>query len=397
MKENKIPIGFVILMAFLMSLAALAIDAMMPALGAMRESLGVVEENDIQLVISIVFLGMSFGLILYGPLSDAYGRKKALYLGISVFIVGSFLSILTNDFTIVLVGRFLQGFGAAACRVVSTALIRDQYKGPEMGKIMSLIMVIFIIVPALAPSVGQLILFFAPWQGIFVLFIVLGILAIGLLHFKQEETLPLEKRIPISFKTISSGVLETLRHTKTRGYMIASGLIFGAFVGYLSSAQQILQIQFNLGKSFTIAFGCLALFIGISSFINSKLVMRFGMERLSLISLAGIAVISGCYLLLIKFVLPTVGLYGFLTYLGVSFLFVGILFGNLNTLAIEPLGHIAGTANSVITSIQTFLSVGIGGFIGHQYDGSIVPLVLSYFVLSILSIITIMLSRREKP
>jgi DHA1 family bicyclomycin/chloramphenicol resistance-like MFS transporter len=376
-----------------MSLVALAIDAMMPALAVMRESLGVVKENDIQLVISIVFLGMSFGLILYGPLSDAYGRKKALYLGISIFILGSLLSILINDFRIVLMGRFLQGFGAAACRVVSTALIRDKFKGAEMGKIMSLIMVIFIIVPALAPSVGQLILFFAPWQGIFVLFIVLGLLALFLLHFKQEETLPVEKRIPMSYRNILNGVLETLKNRKTRAYMIASGLIFGAFVGYLSSAQQILQVQFNLGKSFTIYFGILALFIGISSFINSKLVMRFGMEKLALFSLIGLGIVSGIYLVIIKFIFPDVEIYGFLSYLGISFLFVGILFGNLNTLAIEPLGHIAGTANSVISSIQTFLSVGIGGMVGHQYNGTVTPLVLSFFILSILSIITILLSR----
>ena len=376
-----------------MSLAALAIDAIMPALDIMRQTLGVVKENDIQLVISIVFLGMSFGLMLYGPLSDAHGRKNALYLGISIFVIGSFLSILLNDFRVVLMGRFLQGFGAAACRVVSTALIRDKFKGAEMGKIMSLIMVIFIIVPALAPSVGQLILFFAPWQGIFILFIVLGLLALILLHFKQEETLPLESRIPMSFNNILNGVLETLRNRKTRGYMIASGLIFGAFVGYLSSAQQILQVQFNLGKSFTIYFGVLALFIGVSSFINSKLVMRFGMEKLSLLSLVSLGVVSGIYLIIINFIYPEVKIYGFLAYLGVSFLFVGILFGNLNTLAIEPLGHIAGTANSVISSIQTFLSVGIGGMVGHQYNGTVIPLVLSFFILSILSIMTIFLSR----
>lgn len=386
---------FVVLMAFLMSLVALCIDAMMPALGIMRVSLGVLKGNDIQLVISVVFFGMAFGLMLYGPLSDAWGRKKALVMGISIFVLGSFISILTESFTVMLVGRFLQGFGGASCRVVTTAMIRDKYEGPEMGRIMSLITVIFIIVPALAPSIGQLILFIAPWQAIFVLFIVLGTLAIYLIHFKQEETLAAENRIPMSLKTFKSGVKETFQNRQTLGYTIAAGLVFGAFVGYLSLAQQILQVHFDLGKKFSIYFGFLAICIGLSSFINSKIVIRFGMEKLSRFSLLSLALIAGAYLVAARLVPSVVNLTGFAVFLASSFLFIGILFGNLNTLAIQPLGHIAGTANSVISSVQTLLSVGIGAALGQLYSGSVLILAWSFFSLSILSLLTIIFTGKK--
>jgi DHA1 family bicyclomycin/chloramphenicol resistance-like MFS transporter len=393
---NKSNNGFVIQMAFLMSLIALSIDAMLPALSQIATSLKLTNPNDAQFVISCVFLGMSFGLMLYGPLSDAYGRKPSLYLGIIIFILGSILSLISTDFNVMLIGRFLQGFGAAATRVVSMAMIRDKYKGNEMGRIMSLIMVVFILVPALAPSLGQLILYFSEWRSIFGTFIFLGLLALVLLRFNQEETLKKENRIPFSLKSIINGTKETLMHPTSKYYMIASGLVFGAFVGYLSSAQQILQIQYKLGDSFSLYFGGLALCIGLSSYINSKLVMRFGMKKLSLISVISLGIVSGIYFTLLKLFPSSGALTPFLAYLGLSFLFIGILFGTLNTLALEPLGHIAGVANSVISSIQTFLSVGIGGFVGHQYNGSVEPLVLSFFIVSLLSIVSLVIAIRNK-
>ena len=281
---------FIVFMAFLMSLVALTIDAMLPALGAMKNSLGVVEDNDIQLVISMIFLGMSFGMMLYGPLSDAWGRKKALYLGISIYILGNIISLLAQDLEIMLLGRFFQGFGAASCRVVSVAMVRDRFSGVEMGKVMSLIMVFFIIVPALAPVLGQLVMYLFNWQAIFWLFILLAISGVFVLRFIQEETHPLHKRIPFTPKVIWNGIRETLLNPISRGYTLALGLIFGSFISYLSLAQQILQVQFNLGDKFSLYFGGLALFIGMSSFINSRFVEKYGMKKLSFIALIGLSI-----------------------------------------------------------------------------------------------------------
>ena len=326
------------------------------------------------------------GLMLYGPFSDSFGRKKAVYLGMSFYLVGSIVSFFSTNFTVMLVGRVLQGFGAASCRVISLSMIRDKFEGREMGKIMSLVMIIFILVPALAPSIGQALLFFAGWRAIFGLFITLGVGSLLWLHFRQPETLPVNGRLKFSLSTIIAGTLETLKHPVARGYTIASGLIFGAFVGYLSSAQQILQIQYKLGDLFSIYFGCLALAIGCASFVNSRVVLKFGMEKPCFISLVVLSIISSLFYSYVQIYSLHPTLYLFMGYLLITFFCFGILFGNFNALAVEPLGHIAGVANSVISSIQTLLAVALGGVIGRSYDGTVVPLVLGFLILGVLSL-----------
>ena len=386
---------FISLMALLMSLVALTIDAMLPALSQIGDDLNVTNPNDVQLVVSTVFLGMALGLMLYGPISDSYGRKRAIYLGIVIFLVGSLIASLSTNFTLMLVGRVIQGFGAAACRVVTLAMIRDNFSGKEMGRVMSLIMMIFIMVPALAPSLGQLVLLVAEWRVIFWLIFLLALAGLLWLYFRQEETLNEDSRIPFSFENIISGVRETLKNPFTRGYTIASGLMFGAFVGYLSTAQQILQVQYQLGDLFSLYFGCLALAIGCSSFANSHLVMRYPMETLCLVSLSVLSVISLAFYGYIEFYLlsshnggaatqPT--LFALMVYLAAVFFCFGILFGNFNTLAVHPLGHIAGVATSVISSVQTLISVAIGGLIGQCYDGTVQPLVFGFLACGILTL-----------
>ncbi|OMH32206.1 multidrug effflux MFS transporter [Motiliproteus sp. MSK22-1] len=386
---------FICLMAILMSLLALSIDAMLPALGQIGTSLELENPNDGQLVITTVFLGMAMGLMLYGPLSDSYGRKSALYLGLCIFLVGNLISLFSTDFTFMLIGRIFQGFGAAACRVVTLAMIRDKFEGPEMGRVMSLIMVFFILVPALAPTLGQAVLFFADWRAIFAVISMVGLVSLLWLFFRQPETLPGDKRLGFSVTVITMGIAETLRHPVTRVYMIAAGVIFGSFVGYLSSAQQILQIQYQLGDSFSLYFGGLALAIGLSSFANSKLVMKFSMERLCLFSLAAFSIISFAFLLYTRMSSGHPPLIPFISYLAMVFFCFGILFGNLNTLAVQPLGHIAGVATSVISSIQTLLSIVVGGVIGQSYNGTVQPLVLGFLVCGLSSLAILLLVQKR--
>jgi DHA1 family bicyclomycin/chloramphenicol resistance-like MFS transporter len=388
---------FVALMALLMSLVALTIDAMLPALGQIGASLEVQNPNDVQFVISIVFLGMAMGLMLYGPLSDSYGRKNAIYLGMSFFLTGSLVSFFSTNLTVMLVGRGLQGFGAASCRVITLAMVRDKFEGREMGRIMSLIMVIFILVPALAPSIGQAILFVKGWYAIFGLFFILGLSGLLWLYFRQPETLPIDKRLEFSLSTIIAGTVETLKHPVARGYMIASGLIFGAFVGYLSSSQQILQIQYKLGNLFSIYFGCLALVIGFSLFVNSRVVLKFGMEKPCFIALIVLSVTSSLFYFYAQSILGDPTLYLFTGYLLITFFCIGILFGNFNALAVEPLGHIAGVATSVISFVQALLAVVLGSAVGQLYDGTVVPLVLGFLIFGVLSLaITVRTNRRVK-
>lgn len=373
---------FIALMAALMSMVALSIDAMLPALGLIGQDLAVADPNDSQLVISMVFLGMGIGLIFYGPISDSFGRKNAIYLGVSIFLVGCLISIFAQDFNQMLIGRVLQGFGAAACRVITVAMMRDKYDGPEMAKVMSLIMMVFIMVPALAPSFGQLILFVADWHGIFILLFSFALISTIWLHFRQEETLSIENRVPFSLANIKRGMIETIKHPEARTYTLGAGIMFGAFVGYLSSSQQILQVLYETGDMFAIYFGALALAIGFSSFANSKLVMHMPMQTLCIIALAVVLSTSTIFLVYALIANQHPGLFSFMLYMLSTFFCFGILFGNFNSLAVHPLGHIAGVATSVISTVQTLISVVVGTYIGQHYNGTVLPMVTGFIICS---------------
>ncbi len=392
MSKSKIEISrreFICLMALLMSLVALSIDALLPALAQIGSSIGVYNSNSNQLILSTIFLGIAVGVMFYGPYSDAYGRKKAIYLGISIFVLGSLFSLFSTNFTVMLIGRVCQGFGIASCRVVALAMIRDRCEGNEMARVMSLIMIVFIVVPTLAPSVGQIILQVASWRAIFGFILSLSLISLLWLYFRQVETLAKEKRRPFSIAVVISGIKETWNNRQSRTYTIASGIIFGAFIGYLCSAQQVLQIQYELGNLFSIYFGGLALAIGLSSFINAKLVMKFSMEILCIVSLLVHSMTSFLFFIYIQHLSSHPDLFTLLSYLAITFFCFGILFGNFNAIALQSLGHIAGVATSVISSMQTLISVMIGGAIGQSYDGTIQPLVFGFLLCGISTLLII--------
>jgi MFS transporter, DHA1 family, multidrug resistance protein len=386
---------FIGLMAVLMSVTAFTIDAMLPALGVISSDLKFTNINDGQLIITAVFIGMSFGLLLFGPLSDSYGRKKAIYLGIGIFLVGTLISMFSSNLNTMIVGRLLQGFGTSSCRVGTISMIRDKFVGREMGRIVSLIMIFFILVPVVAPSVGQAILMISDWRTIFGFMGALGLFGLVWMQLRQPETLLLEKRLKFELSTIMSGAVETIKNTHATGYTIASGLVMGCFVGYLSTSQQILQVQYDLGDKFSIYFGILAGSIGIASFMNSKLVMKWGMEKLCIISVAVmffVSIIFSAYCTMLGSNPPLVQ---YMIYLLITFFCAGILFGNLGSLAIQSLGHIAGVANSVISSLQTLLSVAIGASIGAMYSGSVFPLVYGFLICSLLAFGVIVITSRK--
>lgn len=380
---------FVVLMAFIISLVALSIDAMLPALPEIATDLAFERPNDGQFIISMLFVGMGFGQIVFGPLSDSIGRKPAINIGFLVFIIGCLVSIFARDFNDMMLGRLLQGLGAAGPRVVATALVRDCYKGREMARVMSFVMTIFILVPVIAPAIGQVIIAYLDWHSIFILFLILAIIALTWFSIRQPETLPKDRRIRFSVTQMISDIKTIVSIPAAIGYTITMGFIFGAFVGYLSSSQQIFQVQYALGNQFPVYFGVLAASIGLASLLNSQMVMRFGMRRLSYVAMISIAVLSPIFMLIVQHYQghpPLPMLMGYL--LGVFF-FMGILFGNLNALAMEPLGHIAGLGAAVVGSVSTLIAVVFGVLIAAAYDGTIIPLVIGFAVLSIACLITI--------
>ena len=374
-------------MAMMVSLVALSIDAMLPALPEIGRDLGVQRENDNQLIISMLFLGMAMGQIVYGPLSDSTGRKPAIYLGFGLFMVGSILCLLATNFTIMLTGRVLQGAGAAGPRIVTTALILDQYEGRAMAQVMSFVMAVFILVPIVAPALGQGILIVAHWRAIFGLFLLLALIAVIWFAFRQPETLPIDRRIPFSLARIMTAVSTVFASRPALGNALAMGFVFGTFIGYLSSTQQIFQVQYGLGTRFPLFFAILALSIGSAALLNGRLVLRLGMRPLSMWSLKILSTLSAVFWIIAYARAGHPALWLLMTYLIIAFLCIGVLFGNLNALAMEPLGHIAGVGASVVATLSTLISLILGTVIGQSYDGTILPLVAGFAVLSALSLI----------
>ena len=386
---------FVVLIALIISLVALSIDVVLPALPAMAADLNFENTNDAQFVISILFLGMGFGQIIFGPLSDTIGRKPAINIGFIIFILGCVLSIFAQDFDDMMIGRFLQGFGAAAPRIVSIALVRDYYEGRVMARVMSFVMTVFILVPVIAPAIGQLIIVYSSWHAIFVLFLLLSLIAMIWFGLRQPETLPPERRTRFSMGQIIRDIKIICSLPVAMGYTVTMGLIFGAFIGYLSSAQQIFQEQYGLGNQFAFYFGVLAASIGLASLANAQLVMLFGMRRLSRIAVIFIALLSGPFFVLAQYYQGHPPLAMLMAYLLGVFFFMGILFGNLNALAMEPLGRIAGLGAAVVGSISTLLSVVLGVIVANAYDGTIIPLVAGFAVLSTMCLATMYWSEKS--
>jgi len=385
---------FVTMLAMMISILALSIDAMLPALGQIGADLGVVDVNDTQLIVTGMFLGFAAGQIIAGPLSDSFGRKPVIYVGYGVFMSGCVLSMTATNFEIMLAGRVLQGLGAAAPRIVSLALVRDGYEGRAMARIMSIVMAIFILVPAIAPSIGEAVLLIADWRAIFGLLLVMAVIATIWFASRQPETLVVSQRRKFSLANIAGGIREACGYRAAVGYTIAAGIIFGAFLGYLSSAQQVFQTVYGTGKLFALYFGVAALAIGAASIFNSTVVMRLGMRFMTWRALFAVTLFSTVFLLVVWLFNGVPPLWSFMVWLLVAFFAVGILFGNFNALAMEPLGHMAGLGAAFVGSVSTFISLPLGWAIGHLFDNTVVPLIAGFAILGAISLIVMWWAER---
>lgn len=380
------PREFIALMAFAMSLVALSIDAMLPAFPEMTRDLRLATVNDVQPVISVLFIGLALGQLFYGPLSDTTGRKPAMYIGFALFILGSLLSMVAANFTLMLLGRFLQGLGAAGPRTVALALIRDRYHGSAMARVMSFIMTVFILVPIFAPALGQGILFLAGWRAIFGVFVLLASITLAWLAIRQPETLARENRRPFTLRDIRAGFRDVLSNRLAMTYTLVTGFVSGAFFGYLNVCQQIFQVQYGLGAKFPLYFAFLAIAVGLASLLNSGMVMRFGMHALANWALRAMMLLSWLFLAVVWLNHGQPELWLFMVICLGLFFFVGILFGNLNSIAMEPLGHVAGTGAAAVGSISTVVAVAMGYWIGQAYDGTLFPMAIGFVGLTMASV-----------
>ncbi len=376
---------FVPLIALLMSLVALSVDAMLPALTVIGTDLGVQNSNDTQFIISALFIGLGVGQLFFGPLSDRVGRKPAIFAGLVIFMIGSLVSFFASTFEMMIAGRVLQGVGASGPRIVTTAIIRDQYSGRSMARIMSFIMAVFILVPAVAPLLGQGILWLGGWRSIYGTFFVIALVAFVWFGLRQPETLLPQRRRPLSPHAIGEATSSILHIRSTIGYTLAMGMVFAPFVGYLSSAQQIFQQAYDTGAYFPLYFGALALAIGLGSLANDRLLTHYGMHQIAIFS-AGILTVASTFATLAFVVfsgLPP--LWIFMAYLSIVSISMGAIFGNLNALAMEPLGQFAGIGAALVASIATFISVSFGSIIGQAFDGTVYYLAGAYALFGLMT------------
>ena len=386
---------FVTLMAVMISITALSIDMMLPALPKIGSDLHVGHANDIQLVVTVLLFGMGIGQLLFGPLADSFGRKPVIIIGFVIFIIGCLLSIFSNRFEVMVVGRIIQGIGTGGPRTAIIALVRDQYGGRAMARIMSVVMAIFIVVPAIAPALGQAVLLTMGWKSIFGVLMIQGVVALTWFTIRQPETLSRDDRIPFSSSRILHAVLGVCKNRLSMGNTLASGFIAGVLMSYLSSAQQIFQEVYGLGREFPIYMAVLALFVGGASFINSRIVMRFGMRVLSYRAVLFFVILTTIYLALTYQMGGRTPLWLMMVFFAPSFFCMGILFGNLSAIAMEPLKHMAGIGAAIIGSLSNFISASLGARVGRCYDGSTLPLASGFVILGILTAIAMRWS--EKP
>ena len=386
---------FVALMASLMSIVALSIDALLPALPEIGSSLGVINPNNNQLLITMIFLGLGSGQLIFGPLSDSFGRKPIVFIGFIVFIIASIICVTTKSFEVMILGRILQGVGISSPRSLSLSMIRDEFSGDYMAKIISIVVMFFILVPVIAPSLGQFLLYYFNWESIFYFNLGFGLLIMIWFWLRQPETLIKSKRIKFTSHLFIDGVKEFFKHKEAVAFTFVSGFITGSFMVYLSTSQQIFQLQYNLADMFPYIFASLAISVGIATFMNSQLVEKFGMYKIAFTSCIAYAVVSILYVVLFSSGRnPSIVI--LISFFALQFFAVGFLFGNLRALAMQPLGHIAGIGAAINGFISTVMAVPIANYIGGFVKTSVLPLFIGFSVFGILSVIVFIIVRRKR-
>ncbi len=386
-------IEFIALMASLMSVVALAIDALLPALDVIGLAVQTTNETENQLIITMIFLGLGIGPLIFGPLSDNLGRKPVVYFGFLLFLVASIVCVSASSIEIMIVGRILQGIGLSAPRTMSIAIIRDQYQGDQMARIMSFVTVVFIVVPIVAPAIGKLVLDHFDWQSIFLIQLLFSGAVTVWFWKRQSETLDPYNKIKLHITDYKKGVVEVFKQPVTMGYTLISGFIFGAFMVYLSGAQQIFHNQYDLKEEFPTIFAGLSIAIGLAIFMNGHLVLRFGMKKMVTRSLYGFLGIASLYIILYAN-RNNPDIWTLMVFLSLQFFAIGFLFGNLRALAMQPMGHIAGMAAAITGFISTIMAISISTYIGQFISTEVWPIFMGFTLCGAISIVLLWLINR---
>jgi len=387
---------FVALMAALFATIAISIDAMLPALPQIAATLTPDAPNRAQLVVTSFVFGMGLGTLFAGPLADAFGRKAVILAGALVYVLAAIACYFSQSLEALLIARVVQGIGASAPRVVTTAMIRDLFHGRDMARVMSLVMTVFTLVPAVAPLMGQGVIAIADWHAIFLVYVAFAAVIILWMALRLPETMPADKRRPLSISALWLATKELFGHRIVTLSILAQTLTLASLFSLLSSQQGIFEQRFDRAETFPTWFGIIALVSISGSIFNARMVMRLGMRRVLIGAYTGAVAITVALLALIwSGVMPEpLAFPAHVLWSIVMFAMMGLSLGNLNALAMEPVGHIAGLAASVIASISTVLSVLIAIPVGLAFDGTVVPLMAGVAVFITLALVIVRQSAR---
>lgn len=387
-------VEFIALVAALMALNSLAIDILLPALPYLGESLGVTTENNRSLVVTAYLLGFGFSQIFFGPLSDRFGRRAPLFIGLAVYLIAAFAAIFAPSFGMLLFLRLVQGMGAAGTRVIAQSVVRDCYSGRAMAEIMSLTFMVFMIIPIVAPSIGQVLLLTGPWWTIFLFMGGLATVISAWAFIRLPETLKIEDRRPLTVSVVTQGFVTVFTNRVAISYALAGMFALGMMLGFVNTAQQIYVGIYGLGALFPLAFGATAMLMSLSSFLNSRVVGRFGMRRIShFATLMFLAVTFIWWLLSLGGPLP---FWLFFALLSVNMFLFSWIVSNANSLSMEPLGAVAGTASGVFGSIQTVGGALLGLMIAQAFDGTLLPVAGGFALMGLGMLICMLVAEKGK-
>jgi DHA1 family bicyclomycin/chloramphenicol resistance-like MFS transporter len=387
-------VEFVVLMAALMALGALGIDAMLPNLPAIGQALGVADENQPQLIITAYLLGLGGAQLVFGPLADRYGRRPVLLAGLALYVGFSLLAAFAPTFELLLVARVLQGIGAAATRALPISIVRDRYAGREMARVMSLTSLVFMAAPIVAPSLGQLVLTLASWPWIFVLLAILGAFSMLWALLRLPETLHPEDRLPIRPKEIAHAFSLAARNRTALCYMLAQTFLFGGLLGFINSSQQVFTEALSAGGRFPLVFAICASFIAVASLLNARLVMRLGMRRLSHAALLAYIALAAIHLAIASS--GHESLVVFTAFQALTMFCFGLTSGNFGAMAMEPMGHIAGVASSFQGFVSMVGATLIGFVVGQAFNGTVVPMEAGYLLCGLCALAAVLAAERGR-
>ena len=391
------PMGFpefVVVIASITALNPLAMDMMLPALPSIGAAFHIDVANRPQMVLSIFLIGFGVGQFVMGPLSDRFGRRPVLLGGMTVYGIASLLAIAAPSFETLLLARALQGLGTSATRVIATSIVRDCYAGRRMASVMSLAMMVFIAVPVVAPSFGQAVMLVTQWRGIFIVLMLYGLAALIWSGLRMPETLAASDRRSLAIRDVLGAFRQTITNRQTIGYALAAGGVQGSLFAFVFSSQQVFTEIYKLGHYFPVAFAAIAIGVAVAGFLNARFVGRLGMRVISHGALVGFVAVAATMLAAVKLQMLPLSLFMALAAL-MMFAF-GLMFANFTALAMEPQGHIAGTASSLYGSITTLLGIGIGMTIGQVYDGTLLPFATGFFLCTLAALAVVLVVEKGR-